>query len=306
MKAGIFLLNPALKKAYLSKSAGNKYYEKHKDDLCDLEKLYTAKAHLRCGYRIRTVYFDQEIKYAVEKQGIKQFVSLGNGYDCRALRMDCLGEARVKQFLLDLPAVTETLISVVKETVLMRDINHVPCDFTSKTSWWDDLKRKGFDPTQPSIFLIEGLTMHLKKGDLDALLKQVSELMASSSVIIGDYATDEMMTNPMWTKFMKKAEAMGAPWLFTTKSAATFKQLVASPNCGSLRVLDDFKSGPEGENSFTSFQLKMNSLFGGSPLPEHRAFRAIKYDANVKLVKSNGVERGVLVGADGKIAPEIA
>jgi hypothetical protein len=185
---------------------------------------------------------------------------------------------------------------------MMRDINHVRADFTTDDSWWDDLKRKGFDPGQPSIFLVEGLTMHLTQDELIKLLKRVSELMCSSSILLGDYATDEYKNNLMWKKFIDKMAEAGAAWNWTSKNEKTFKSFL-NTNSG-LKVLHDFKTGPEGVGTFSNLRLSMNKLVGGGAIPEHRAFRAIKFDSRVKIVKTDGVDRGMLVGADGKIVPE--
>jgi len=52
--------------------------------------------------------------------------------------------------------------------------------------WVDDLVASGFDPTVPTVWLLEGLLMYLSLPDTVDLMTQIGELPAANSVVFHD------------------------------------------------------------------------------------------------------------------------
>src|SRR5262249_26249145 len=107
---------------------------------------------------VRTRFIDERLEAAV-RDGTRQLVILGAGFDSRAYRLgDFLRETRV--FEVDRPATQERKIARVHEAVGTppQNLQYVAVDFRH-----DDLGAKlteaGYLPDQKTFFIWEGVTM---------------------------------------------------------------------------------------------------------------------------------------------------
>eukprot|EP00798_Chlamydomonas_sp_ICE-L_P020711 gene20711-27521_t len=107
----------------------------------------------------RTKFFDDAVKQATAA-GITQVVVIAAGYDTRSLR---LAQPGVTYFEIDLPSASKQKITLVKKLGLLPPGDklrtnpvYVAADLSS-TSVADALKTTSFDPTQPTLFTIEGI-----------------------------------------------------------------------------------------------------------------------------------------------------
>lgn len=129
---------------------------------------------------IRSRYFDDFLLKAVD-DGIRQVVILASGLDTRAFRLNLPADLQLFEIdqlqVLDFKA--QTLESLNAEAVCR--LTSVGIDL--REDWPSALEISGFDPAQPTAWLIEGLLVYLSATEELELLKRVNNLSASNSLI---------------------------------------------------------------------------------------------------------------------------
>jgi methyltransferase (TIGR00027 family) len=140
---------------------------------------------------VRTHFFDAYFAQA-SAAGIRQVVILASGLDSRAYRLDW--PAGTVVYEIDQPKVLEYKSTTLAEHGVepSATLRHVPIDL--RQDWPKALRENGFDASQPTAWLAEGLLMYLPGDAQDRLFEQVSELSAPSSRIaaetVGVHAAD--------------------------------------------------------------------------------------------------------------------
>jgi len=148
----------------------------------------------------RTRFGDDLVNYHYTKRTrpCRQLVLLGAGMDARAFRLR-FPELRI--FEVDLPILfdeKEPLLQDEQISVLSRTV--VPTDFSSTDDWAAKLLASApshvsprarqdyyhFDPSVPTIWLLEGLMMYLTEREATATLRRVGSLSAPGSAIFFD------------------------------------------------------------------------------------------------------------------------
>ncbi|MGA8545827.1 MAG: SAM-dependent methyltransferase, partial [Mycobacterium sp.] len=141
------------------------------------------RAHrLACDYQaVRTHFFDNYFADAVAAAGIRQVVILAAGLDSRAYRLDWPAGTTVYE--IDQPQVVEyktaTLASADAAPKAAR--HTVPVDL--RDDWPAALSVAGFDRTQPTAWLAEGLLPYLPAEAQDRLFEMLTELSAPRSQV---------------------------------------------------------------------------------------------------------------------------
>lgn len=133
----------------------------------------------------RTIFYDDNILTAVEKYGIRQTIIIGAGLDTRAFRlfenypdMHVIEVDHPKLFAYKEPRL-KGVKPACKRSILALDYEEI--------TEWDVRARKklGFDPSKPTIFLLEGVTMYIPLEDELKLYKKIDDNAAINSVITG-------------------------------------------------------------------------------------------------------------------------
>src|SRR5262249_393835 len=119
---------------------------------------------------IRTRLFDDYLTEAASDPAMNQIVVAPAGMDSRAFRLNWPRPVRL--FEVDRPVVLAVkgdvlgaAQSVVDRRVVGADLRH--------DSWPDTLREAGYDPDQPSTWLIEGLLYYIGESDVHRLLETV-------------------------------------------------------------------------------------------------------------------------------------
>jgi len=139
----------------------------------------------------RTNQYDKRWMKAHE-DGVKQFVILACGMDARAWRMPNLKGCTV--FEVDVPqchAFKRSKIPLLDMYALECTRVEVEADL-SDSSWLETLKSSGYDPSQKSFFMLEGLTMYLPPGAVEIPLKAVTDIVCTGSYVAGDFFSDKL------------------------------------------------------------------------------------------------------------------
>lgn len=124
----------------------------------------------------RTVYFDDYFA-AATAAGIRQVVILAAGLDARAYRL--AWPAGTVVFELDQPKVLEFKANALAKETPAADRREVPVDL--RNDWPTALRAAGFDDSQPTAWLAEGILRYLRAEDQDRLLANIVALSAPGS-----------------------------------------------------------------------------------------------------------------------------
>ncbi|MFB1293878.1 class I SAM-dependent methyltransferase [Mycobacterium sp. pW049] len=139
--------------------------------------------HMGNYQAVRTHFFDAYFAAAVDA-GIRQVVILASGLDSRAFRLTWPAGTTV--FEIDQPLVLEykSATLAAQGATPTADRREVAIDL--RQDWPAALKAAGFDASQPTAWLAEGLLMYLPADAQDRLFAQISDLSAPGSRVAAE------------------------------------------------------------------------------------------------------------------------
>jgi methyltransferase (TIGR00027 family) len=152
---------------------------------------------------IRTRFIEERLEQAI-RDGVAQVVILGAGFDTRAYRLTkLLKTARV--FEVDQPSTQEYKKRRIRETGIEvpPNLTYVPVDFRHD-KLGDVLAAAGYDSTQRTFFIWEGVTMYLPEAAVEETLRWVAG-QAPGSTIVFDFV------GAMIIKFMTSVDLSMLP-----------------------------------------------------------------------------------------------
>ena len=131
---------------------------------------------------IRTRFIDEALERAIAN-GATQVVILGAGFDSHAYRCQRV-LANVKVFEVDRPATQELKKQRVREVLGTppSNLTFVPVDF-QHDDLLDVLTRHGYDRTQRTFFILEGVTMYLPEEAAREALRFVGAHPSGSGIV---------------------------------------------------------------------------------------------------------------------------
>jgi methyltransferase (TIGR00027 family) len=169
---------------------------------------------------IRTRYFDDFLQRISREHALRQCVLLAAGFDTRAFRL--AWPEGTTLFEMDQPAILRQ-----KEQVLAVAGAQPACarqavgeDLTGP--WQETLLEAGFDPRQPSLWLLEGFLFYLPQAQIARILEKVSRLAAPGSWLGFDIINGAMLTHPLTRAWIEMQAASGAPWIGTLDDPQAF------------------------------------------------------------------------------------
>ncbi|HEY0359900.1 MAG TPA: SAM-dependent methyltransferase [Mycobacteriales bacterium] len=127
---------------------------------------------------VRTRFFDEYLALA-SATGIRQVVVLAAGLDTRAYRLPWPRTVRLWE--LDRPDVVRFKEQVLTATGALPACRRMSLGTDLRGDWPAMLRRGGFDPDQPTAWLVEGLLVYLTAAEADLLLGRVGELSTPDS-----------------------------------------------------------------------------------------------------------------------------
>jgi len=134
----------------------------------------------------RTAWFDALLKRALET-GTQQIVLLGAGFDSRAIRFrDRLNTAILYE--LDTAATQHAKQAILSENQITvpSNVRFVAVDFENP-SWIERLKDAGWNSSQQTLFLWEGVTFYLTPLAVASTLKLLGQNACAGSELSFDY-----------------------------------------------------------------------------------------------------------------------
>jgi methyltransferase (TIGR00027 family) len=188
---------------------------------------------------------------------ISQFVILGAGFDTRAFRLPLSGQIRC--FEVDMPRTQASKRQLLhKAGIDSTSVTFVAADFESE-DWLGRLVEAGFDPTQPAVFLWEGVIMYLDRQAVESTLRRIAST-AKGSVLVFDYFTIEpLRSGALYWRFGRAStRAAGEPLRFGIDSTPPARDRLAEllRACG-LTLAEQRTLGPEthGKRAWGGFAV---------------------------------------------------
>src|ERR1700756_101512 len=139
------------------------------------------------GMAVRTRFFDSFFLAAAET-GIRQAVILASGLDTRAYRLPW--PAGTVVFEIDQPQVIEFKTRTLADLGADPAADRGTAPIGLLDDWPAQLRRAGFDQTQPTAWIAEGLLIYLPPEAQDRLLDDVTALSAPGSRVATEHLPD--------------------------------------------------------------------------------------------------------------------
>jgi len=163
----------------------------------------------------RTRLIDDIVCQAL-RDGIRQVVILGAGFDCRIYRLP--GISYIAAFEVDHPATIAAKLLHLRTLMEKPPVNahFVEVDF-ERQSLAEALRKEGLDSTQRAIFVWEGVTNYLTAEAVDAVLRYVADCARGSRLVFTYVhlgALDGSGRFPDAAKIMSNVVKLGEPWTF--------------------------------------------------------------------------------------------
>ena len=139
----------------------------------------------------RTKYIDDHLEKAV-RDGVDQVVILGAGFDTRAYRFAELLAGR-KVFEVDYgptQAIKKQRLAALGP--VPSNVTYAEIDFKRETLH-DALGHAGYDPTQKTFFIWEGVSMYVPRDGVVSTLRTIATFAAPGSTLVMDFAEQALL-----------------------------------------------------------------------------------------------------------------
>ncbi len=163
---------------------------------------------------IRTRFFDDFLLHTTAQHDIRQVVLVAAGMDTRGFRLHWPEGTRL--FELDQPQVVEFKDRVLSSAEAKPFCWRQAIGVDLEGSWADALRAAGFDASQRSVWLLEGLLFYLPEASALKLLDIVSEMAVAESWLGLDLVSRDMLTSPWTRSWIEALDRAGVPWHFAT------------------------------------------------------------------------------------------
>lgn len=144
-------------------------------DVPEVHRIHTVSRDYQA---VRTHYFDDYFS-EVTHDGIRQVVILAAGLDSRAFRLDWPAGTTVYE--IDQPKVLDHKTETLRAHRAVAKAQQVAVPVDLRDDWSATLSDAGFDPDQPTAWLVEGLLPYLPGEAQDLLFKRIDGLSAPGS-----------------------------------------------------------------------------------------------------------------------------
>lgn len=160
---------------------------------------------------LRTRFFDDFLLQTMQQTEVRQVVLMAAGLDTRAFRLKWPEGTRL--FELDQAEVIQYKEEVLQAAGAQANCMRRCVAADLSMAWEQTLVEAGFDPHQPSAWLLEGFLFYIPSESLQQVLNGVSTLTTPGSYLGFDVINGAMLTS-QWTKAWVDMQAeSGAPWI---------------------------------------------------------------------------------------------
>jgi methyltransferase (TIGR00027 family) len=158
---------------------------------------------------VRTRFWDEELLRAA--QTARQVVIVAAGMDARAYRLDW--PAGTVLFEVDQPEVIAQKAQLLAGDQPRCRRHAVGVDLRD---WSAAIGAAGFDPAQPTVWLMEGLLQYLDEQAVRTLFDRVDALSSPGSTLLYEVVGQVLLESPFLAPLLESMAETGSPWLFGT------------------------------------------------------------------------------------------
>jgi len=151
---------------------------------------------------------------------IRQIVFVAAGMDVRAYRMDWPAGARVYE--VDFPALLAEKRRRLTDLRARPRVERREAAVDLRQEWLPDLAAAGFDRSQPTLWITEGLMFFLTPEQAAGLLRPLGLASTPGSWLCVDFVSQALLRSPFSREFRQKLVEDGTPWLFGTDEPEEF------------------------------------------------------------------------------------
>jgi methyltransferase (TIGR00027 family) len=109
--------------------------------------------------------------------------------------------------------------------------------------WVQDLRAAGFDPSQPSVVIMEGLSMYLTSDVISNVFKHIEEITSQGSILWVDHITSNALDMEAAGDFFAAMGRLGEPMVFGCTDLGQFAgngwQVLQSVSAADILATDD-------------------------------------------------------------------
>ena len=189
------------------------------DEGMDILKKAIAASGDQPAIAVRTYFMDQKIIGAL-KNGIRQIVMLAAGMDTRAFRLSFPAGSKV--FELDRKEVLEYKQKKLSHIQPQCTRLELAVDLTG--DWQGKLLQAGFNRSEPTLWMVEGLIMYLKEPQVEALFEKISKMASPGDIMLFDILSRTLLESPFMKSQLQFLESMGASWYFGSDEPEKFME----------------------------------------------------------------------------------
>lgn len=203
----------------------------------------------------RQTFYDRVVQQYIPEMA--QFVILGAGYDTRALNLP--KDTPIRSFEIDTPGTSAGKRALLaKAGIDTTGVVLVGADFEQE-DWLAKLVEAGFNVSQPTLFIWEGVTPYLDREAVEDTLRKIASTAKGSSVAF-DYFTTEVVESKalMMRSIRASLSAGGEPLKFGIDSTPPLRERTAEllQSCG-LALIEQRTLGQEtsGKRAWGGFAI---------------------------------------------------
>ena len=215
---------------------------------------------------IRTRFIDECLQRAVEK-GAMQVVILGAGFDTRAYRFADLLKNRLV-IEVDFQTTQQVKKRRLEEASISipANVRFAQIDF-QRESLRDVLHAAGYQPSEKTFFIWEGVSMYLSENAVRETLRTTAGCSARGSSLVMDFASGAMLE--LLAKFPnipqhKYTTAWGEPWTFGVPDDRE-REFFAECGLEPREILSYFGNRAASRYLTRTDGTRIGSVRGGSP-----------------------------------------
>jgi methyltransferase (TIGR00027 family) len=162
---------------------------------------------------LRTRFFDDFLQRITTVVAVRQVVLMAAGLDTRAFRLPW--PEQLRWFELDKAPVLEHKEQVMRSALARPNCQRRTIVADLNSTWEKPLIAAGFEPGEPSCWLLEGILFYLSVESLTELLERTTHLAAPGSWIGLDIVNSLTLSSPMTKPWVEMQAQSGAPWIGT-------------------------------------------------------------------------------------------
>lgn len=169
---------------------------------------------------LRTRYFDDFLQNITGEKRIRQIILMAAGLDTRAFRLDWPEGTQI--FELDQASVLEEKEAILNSADARPTCKRRTVKVDLSGAWSDSLMTAGFEPEQPSGWLLEGFLFYTSNETITEILSNVNQLAMTGSWLGFDIVNSVSLTHPLVRPWIEMQAKAGVPWIGAMDDPAEF------------------------------------------------------------------------------------